>query len=925
MRFESIHVNRYGCLAGLSTGDEPLPSIVVVLGPNESGKSTFFSFLATLLYGFHPATRANHPYTPWSGGSAEGHATIRLDDGTAQEVRRRLMAAAGGQLTTDDGPENIRNRPLPAVEHVARVVFRQVYALTLAELAGLEGESWELVQDRLVGAMGVKDLRPARLVAADFEDEGKQLWRPDNRGRPRVRVLRSELAELNERRSHALQLDRLLREKAGERAEAEETLSALRAERQREGELREVLQHRLNRLLPVRRALVRIEELHGHAGPGEALVDLPGDPRGHLEALKNRRREAGVRIEELERETALATEGVQEYEERYRHVAGAEEAVRGAAGHMVAMGDMKRDVEAAEQEVAELETACDEQGAALFKVPWGQVPQGDYAGIPHAKLREGVLALQKSSQTLSAQKEARKGEGNSRLPAPSRPGRASLAAGLTLLASGLGLGSWPAFFPDLVLGIPGGTEVSANVAMIAAIFLLAGGAITVFVRADRKRRYREYRRAVAEAARRLAARIEVLAGKEEAARDAVRELVAGIPVHDTLLEAPGLDLPDAIEKMGELSGRLQQRRDELARRREKIATASEQIAEVREALSFHSGGETAVTARVLNSLLDASLRAREAARAAEQQLARIEGEQEKAAAAMSATAGELRILEEQLERFAGGDPERSAKIAAERLESWRRAGELRQELERAHPDLQQITEEMEAAEAAGETWEELQGSLDESHARRNHLVSRAEELQAKIGRLETEIRHLQDGETADTIEGRIEVVKDQVRDAREGRDRAFVLARLVREADRRFREENQPDLLLRAGRYLGEVTRGRYGRIELGDPGDESFYLRGTSGSTTRKVGESLSQGTKEQVYLALRLAIINHLDAGRERIPMFMDETLVNWDAWRRDRAFGILERVAEERQVFIFTCHPAMAAEMEDRGARVIPLSVR
>ena len=65
MRFESVHIDRYGCLADLSTGEEPLPSIVVVLGPNESGKSTFFSFLTTLLFGFHPANRAaNHPYTP---------------------------------------------------------------------------------------------------------------------------------------------------------------------------------------------------------------------------------------------------------------------------------------------------------------------------------------------------------------------------------------------------------------------------------------------------------------------------------------------------------------------------------------------------------------------------------------------------------------------------------------------------------------------------------------------------------------------------------------------------------------------------------------------------------------------------------------------------------------------------------------------
>ena len=91
MRFESIHVARYGCLEDLRTPD-PLPSIVVVLGPNESGKSTFFSFLTNLLYGFRPATRDGHPYTPWSGGDPEGSARIRLDDGTAVDLERRLAS-----------------------------------------------------------------------------------------------------------------------------------------------------------------------------------------------------------------------------------------------------------------------------------------------------------------------------------------------------------------------------------------------------------------------------------------------------------------------------------------------------------------------------------------------------------------------------------------------------------------------------------------------------------------------------------------------------------------------------------------------------------------------------------------------------------------------------------------------------------------
>lgn len=931
MRFESVHIDRYGCLADLSTGEQPLPSIVVVLGPNESGKSTFFSFLTTLLFGFHPANRAGHPYTPWSGGSPEGRGRIRLDSGSVERVQRRLTSAASGQLTAEEGVRNIANRRLPAVEHVTRGVFRQVYALTLAELAGIEGESWALVQDRLVGAMGVKDLRTARTVAAEFEAEANRLWRPDNRGRPRVRVLRSELAELSERRRHALELDRMLRAKAEERAEAERALDALREEVERERERRGVLEHRLNRLLPVRQALARIEELGraaagmdgGSGEPPEALRGLPADPVGLLEALRDRRLEAGVRIEQFDRDAALCAEGLQDYRDRYEKVATIEEDVRRAVTLMTAMPDRRREVKAAEAEVRALEERCEEQGGALFTVPWDDVSQSDYAGIDGEELREHVVVAQKSRESVLAH-QAGKGNSTGGPAELSKPGWPSLAAGLVSLAGGLALAGWWFFYPDVVFETLGGTRITAAFALSASVFVGGGGLVTLIARLARQIRYRQYRLAVEEAERHRAERVAALQGKEADAKETVRALVAALPLRESLVETPGTDLPAGIERLAELAERLRERRDELERRRERVKGAAARIAGVREAVSFHSGGETPVAARVLGSLLDAALKAREDARATERQLERIEAEREDADAARAAATRELHDLEARLAAFSDDDPDRGAAAAAERLQSWRRAGELRQELERTHPELDRLGAEIAEAEAEGERWDALREALDELQAMGERRTRRAEELQGTIARLHTEIDHLEDGETADTIEGRIEVLKEQVREAREGRDRAFLLARLVRESDRRFRDENQPELLKRAGRYLGEVTRGRYDRIELGDPGDESFYLREPGGSTTRKVGEALSQGTKEQVYLALRLAIISHLDADRERLPLFMDETLVNWDAWRRDRAFGILERVAEERQVFIFTCHPAMAAEMEDRGARIIPLAV-
>ena len=79
-----------------------------------------------------------------------------------------------------------------------------------------------------------------------------------------------------------------------------------------------------------------------------------------------------------------------------------------------------------------------------------------------------------------------------------------------------------------------------------------------------------------------------------------------------------------------------------------------------------------------------------------------------------------------------------------------------------------------------------------------------------------------------------------------------------------------------------------------------------------------MSTGTLEQAYLALRLAIVDHLDDGKERLPLFVDEALVNWDPPRRDRGLQVLAQLSETRQIFFFTCHPPVARRLEELGGR-------
>ena len=511
MRFESIQVARYGCLADVTTGESPLPSIVVILGPNESGKSTLFDFLTTILYGFRPATRDRHPFTPWTGGNPEGWARLRMDDDTVREIHRRLLSTARARLTVDGRDESIDNRPVPGAGHVGRIVFRQVYALTLSELAGLERESWELVQDRLVGAMAAPDLRSARVVADELEGEAARLWRPDQRGRPRARILQGRLRALNEQRREVLERDGMLREKVAGMAAAAAELEVLREERARERERRRTMAYRLNRLLPVRRTLKRIEELRRDAGRVEELAGLSADPL--------------ARLEELRRATRSAEEGVE--------VLG--------GGAVVA-----------DSEPDEIGARLAEQGSRLFSVPWDEVDSEQMAAVSVDDLRDMVNAYRARREQRRIAEEGLREESLSGLRQVAPSGRWRLGLGLTGILAGGAVAAVARYFPNLLRPVPG-VEASPSIVFRVGLGVGALGLLGLILWLDTVRHRRRYRSALESAERGRRTELMGLEESEEVARRAVVQALNGLPVRTSLLQDPGHDLPAAFERLADVA------------------------------------------------------------------------------------------------------------------------------------------------------------------------------------------------------------------------------------------------------------------------------------------------------------------------------------------------------------------------------------
>ncbi len=253
----------------------------------------------------------------------------------------------------------------------------------------------------------------------------------------------------------------------------------------------------------------------------------------------------------------------------------------------------------------------------------------------------------------------------------------------------------------------------------------------------------------------------------------------------------------------------------------------------------------------------------------------------------------------------------------------RASSRARQAQEEEIARLERSLEEVEAASpgptGAGHAVDEAESLADDLAA----LDREIEELLQALERGRQEASYLEGRETPDLVDGRILAVEEELQEVRRRRDRIFLLSRLIRLAERRFREAHQPDLIRRAGRHLGRITGGRYAQFLLSDATDDDpLRLRGGDVERPLPISPPLSTGTREQAYLALRLAIVDHLDDGHEPLPLILDEVFANWDPPRRGRALDLLVAISASRQVFLLTCDPATAAAAAKRGGEVLSL---
>jgi uncharacterized protein YhaN len=929
------HVDAFGVLRDVGVRGLP-PGLVVLQGPNAAGKSTLLAFIRRTLFGHpHGNRRGVNHYLPPEGDRRGGR--LFLDADGEVVVERHAGPGGGVRVVVGDGRVGGESTIAELTGGCDEQLFNAVFAFDLADLAD-DGLGDEAVRDRLFSA-GVRGAgRSARAVRERLEADARALWTPRSRTAP-IDELQAELAELDSRLADARRIA------AGHPQRREEERTAERRVEELDGRLEALarLEQLGVRIDAAAERAGQLEDEHAEVVRSRAELNVDDDLEEvadevlRLEAERAAQRDRLARLEQLEGERlrcrevaaeALAALGDGWDEARL-------DAVDASVETRAQLGRWREDLEWATREAHEADRTLesgelavqqarrreDRARAAVAELP--APPRGEVERRRDllAQLRAAMAEADAADHARQATRRREDG------PGPQVPGWVvPVAGGLAfLLAAG---GVWAA--------LVGAIAVTLLLGVVAVALLAAA----VAARRPRRRPHTDDPVAADRASFRAVRAPAGLAAELGLPPRPSFADVEGVGVELERADRRRTELDRRIEAANEVSAERADVEAEVVELRERARAAHDELAELERAWAdWCAKRELDPTARpaAVSDLLAVVDRARDQ----RQRLADV--------------VTTIHEVESEVVRFAGQVDDAFARAGRPRTGANGRQGRAAQ-----LPVLAELAETVRESRTAGAEARRLEGRLCELATEQERQHSRHEALLAEgrrlLGQLDPDVGPAIKGEGG--VWSRAEVAARR-RALAVDRDRAFealvearrrseevetseqvaeldqrrhtllarrdglvhewrvatVAGQLVGQTLEGFERDRQPGVLRAAGTHFAEVTDHAY--LGLVQQGEQLLVVD----AQERTWGvDTLSRGTTEQLYLCLRLALAEDLASRRRRLPLVMDDVLVNFDPDRARQVAGLLAHVARDGQLLYFTCQPHTTELLREAGAAAV-----
>lgn len=253
----------------------------------------------------------------------------------------------------------------------------------------------------------------------------------------------------------------------------------------------------------------------------------------------------------------------------------------------------------------------------------------------------------------------------------------------------------------------------------------------------------------------------------------------------------------------------------------------------------------------------------------------------------------------------------------ERLEWEGRQDECLRNLRRlSGPD--RCLDNFRAALAATDRSQLQQETLD-LEEKQTELEERRNARREELGGIDNELEQLASEEESSRLRIRRNILMEQLQDCAAEWSKLTLAEVLLDRTRQKFERERQPNVINHAKTFFSGITGRRYSGL-FAPVGQRTITVTDASGQA--KLPTALSRGTREQLYLALRFGLILEFGEHAERLPVVVDEALINFDPERARYAAEAFARLAETHQVLVFTCHHFIVDLFESVGASTLDI---
>lgn len=191
----------------------------------------------------------------------------------------------------------------------------------------------------------------------------------------------------------------------------------------------------------------------------------------------------------------------------------------------------------------------------------------------------------------------------------------------------------------------------------------------------------------------------------------------------------------------------------------------------------------------------------------------------------------------------------------------------------------------------------------------SELLETIKKLQTDLATIDVEIGLMESSEAYSEAVFRLEVEKENLNKAAKEWATLRVIQTVIQNAKKSYQEKYLSDVMEVTSNYFEKLTNGKYLKV-IAPEGKRLFQVE------TAKFGRfnvnELSQGTIDQLYISLRLALSKVMQS-KFPVPIIIDDAFVHFDNMRMEQGIDLIKEIAAEQQVFFFTCHKHIADSVD------------